>query len=289
MSFLPSGSKCEWSDLKHFVAELNSSEGSDYSRTSCLDLCSDVKQTEVLCTTSAGKKLVIERKAVIWPVKYAEKHRAEHRFFELICQRFELVLDAASAYELQISPPDLIPDKLLTEHVEKIYEVIFPRLAEVERGIAISELPPLSFRFQKLHSSERSFDEPSTGLAIVTTEKEVTLVDSQGRMEEFFCQHLQLLINSASKKFVDYSSTRRILVIQPFSSSLYAAMLDVGAGMLDSLNIPPMIEEIWMIFHIENDAWSFTRLLPKEALPPQLKLSKLAADFTFKASSITGI
>lgn len=289
MSCLPSGSKCEWSDLKHFVAELNSSEGSDYSRTSCLDLCSDVKQPEVLCTTSAGKKLVIERKAVIWPAKYAEKHRGEHRFFDLIRQRFEPVLDTASAYELQISSPDLILDKLLNEHVEKIYEAIFPRLAEVERGIIISELPPLSFRFQKQHSSDRSFDEPSTGLAIVTTEKEVMLVDNEGCLDESFCQHLQQLIYAASNKFTDYQSVRRILVIQPFSSSLYFAMFDSRVGLLTPLILPPSIEEVWMIFHIEDNAWSFTRLLPKEALPPQLKLSKLAADFTFKASLITGI
>jgi hypothetical protein len=281
MSCLPSGSKCEWSDLKHFVAELNLREESDYSRTSCLDLCSDVKQPEVLCTSSVGKKLVIERKAVIWPAEYAEKHRAEHRFFDFICQKFKPVLDATSAYELQISPPDLISDKLLTKHVEKIYAAIFPRLAEVERGIVISELSPLAFRFQKQPSSERSLDEPCAGLAIVTIEKEVPLLDNQGRMEESFCQHLQQLINTASLKFTDYQSVRRILVIQPFSSSLYAAMLDVGADMLDSLNIPSMIEEIWMIFHIENDAWSFTRLLPSESLPP-LKLPKIAFDSVLK-------
>ncbi len=264
MSCLPSGSKCEWNELKYFAEELNSREGSDYSRTSCLDLCSSSKQPEVLCTSSVGKQLVIERKAVIWPTEYAERHRAEHRFFDLICQRLKPVLDATSAYELQISPPDLISDRSLSEHAEKVYAAIFPRLGEVERGIVISELPPLTFRFRKQHFSERSFDESSTGLAIVTTEKEVTLVDNKGSMEESFCQHLQELINSASKKFVDYHSIRRILVIQPFSSSLYIAMLDVGTDILDSLSIPPMIEEIWMIFHIENNAWTFTRLLPNE-------------------------
>jgi hypothetical protein len=264
MSCLPSGIKCEWNDLKHFVAELNSREGSDYSRTTCLDLCSSSKQPEVLCTSSAGKQLVIERKAVIWPTEYAEKHRAEHRFFDLICQRIKPVLNAASAYELQISPPDLISDKLLNEHVEKIYTAIFPRLADVERGIVISELSPLSYLFRKQHSSERSFDEPSTGLAIVAIEEEVALIDNKGGIKESFCQHLQALINSASEKFVDYSSIRRILVIQPFSSSLYIAMLDLGTYILDSLSIPPMIEEIWMIFHIENNAWTFTRLLPSE-------------------------
>jgi hypothetical protein len=277
MSCLPSGSKCEWNDLKHFVEELNSREGSDYSRTSCLDLCSISKQPEVLCTSSVGKKLVIERKAVIWPTEYAERHRAEHRFFDLICQRLRPVLDTTSAYELQISPPDLISDRSLSEHAEKVYLAIFSRLNEVVNEAVIFEPPPLSFRFRKQHFSERGFDEPSTGLAIVTTEEEVTLIDNKGRMEESFRLHLQQLVNAASTKFTDYQSVRRILVIQPFSASLYTAMLDFGTNMLDSLKIQPMIEEIWMIFHIENDAWCFTRLLPSESLPSRFSKTDPAA------------
>ena len=85
MSCLPPSAKCEWRDLKYFVAHWNAQRHSAFERTACLDLCSQTKQPEVLCTdTQTGSKLVIERKSLLWPQNYAEIHHAEHRFWEFL-------------------------------------------------------------------------------------------------------------------------------------------------------------------------------------------------------------
>jgi hypothetical protein len=125
--------------------------------------------------------------------------------------------------------------------------------------------PPLSCRLRKQHSSERNFDEPSTGLVIVTTEEAIVLLNGSGQMDEAFRQHLQKLICSAATKFTDHVSSRRIVIIQPISASLYSAVLEFGSDILTLISIPPSIEEVWMSFHIEGNAWCFTRLSPSDA------------------------
>jgi hypothetical protein len=272
MSCLPSASKCEWRDLKHFVDHLNCTESVDFTRTTCLDLCgnSNSKQPEVLCTASNNVTLVIERKSIVWPENYAAKHKAEHRFFQLLIDKLSPLLDANAPYELRLSPLNSTSDKILAQQSDEIKNFVDQRVTKLNAGETLTSQQPLAFSIRKQKSSERDSDDPESGICISMHEAEIKLTDGDGQIESKFIDLLSRLLASAPEKFSNYKQSRRMVLLQPISVGLFESICSHECRLLGEISIPRCIQEIWLAFEYAPAHWEYTQIHPTSALQAQV-------------------
>jgi hypothetical protein len=270
MSCLPSSSKCEWRDLKHFVDHLNCVENADFTRTACLDLCSTSKQPEVLCTALSGAKMVIERKSIVWPINYAAKHHAEHRFFEMLNKKLSPLLDAKKPYEFRLSPLSAVSDRLLENHVEVIASLVKTNLNKLNSGGTVTSQLPIAFDIREQTPGERDGDDPQSGICISMQEVDVKLADGDGKIYKEFRELLSRLLASASEKFANCEQSRRIVLLQPISVGLFESIRSHECRPLGKISIPGCIQEIWLAFEYAPAHWEYTQIHPTSALQAQV-------------------
>lgn len=262
MTCLPPSSKCEWRDLKHFVQHLNSAEGKGFARTNCLDLCSSSKQPEVLCTDADGSTLVIERKSVVWPESYAAHHQGEHRLFSLVSDAISPLLGQEAPYELRIYPLASTTRSALCQYVNEIKAVILENRDLLEGGTTLKSKSARAFCLRKQSDLEREDGEPPNGLCIITTDEPIAITDSSGDVDIGFSECLSRLLASAPAKFKNYGESRRIVLLQPISSTLYLAMNEQASTVLSQTSVPECVNEIWLGFEYADKLWTFTRVFP---------------------------
>src|SRR6185295_1465472 len=107
MGCLPESGGCERAQTDPFVDHLNDIEKSDYQHVACLDVIDrNSPQPEALyIDESTGERLVIERKNIVWPSDYAQRHKQDHLLGERLIEGLK-DLTADAPYGVELEPSD---------------------------------------------------------------------------------------------------------------------------------------------------------------------------------------
>lgn len=237
--------KCEWFEggLGEFVSHYNREIGRSYIRTECLDVVriggSTAKQPEVLVTDPAdGKRMVIERKSVVWPPDYILKHINGHNFADAIWAETAGRFNDA-CYELNVSGRQI--ETIEARRVREIAKEIGSRIA----GLDSSQLPfrgthPFDWAFYRADEHEH---DGRKGVVVVQSDEMrlYSFLDEDAKVGT--ASAMQKELDAASLKFDGYSDTTRVVLLDFFGTELWEEDIPPLMG---SLSVPENIDEIWM-------------------------------------------
>ena len=164
-------SKCEWSDLRHFVDNYNKAQGTAYKLSKCLDVENRTgKEPEVLLEAPGEIPIVLERKSVVWPANHGREHSTVHYVFDclfdrLTSQSYGLFTDAA--YQLQIN--DSLEDMTKSEArriANQIADSVLSKLTKAKSYQGIGGQKPVKWNLSQLEPWEMDEFTPEAGLEI---------------------------------------------------------------------------------------------------------------------------
>jgi len=237
--------KCEWFEggLGEFVSHFNRELGRNYARTECLDIVriggSTAKQPEVLVTdTTDGKRMVIERKSVVWPPDYILKHNNGHNFADTIWAETAGQFND-DCYELHVSGRQI--ENIEARRIKEIAKQIGSYITDLDS----SQLPfrgsrPFGWTFNQANEHEH---EGRKGIVVVESD-EMRLDDFLDEdAKEGTASAMQKELDAASLKFDGYSDATRVVLLDFFGTELWE---DDIPPLMCSLSIPVNIDEIWM-------------------------------------------
>ena len=208
MACLPSSSKCEWLEIREFVAHFNKETGSNYSYKCCLDVeIRDSKQPEVRCL-DGNSELVIERKNFMWLLNYAQIHNTEHRIFDGLSKA--IAIDASEA--MQLCVPEISEFNPVV--IDKEVEIIAKAISEYSKKLKYGQAVRLSHKFGEFqllreHPNSREDGQPATGMSYLTNEMSIDEIVDSSDIPESLVSNTQKLIDGASAKFVNYQSAKK--------------------------------------------------------------------------------
>lgn len=266
MGCLPESGGCERQRTDPFVDHLNWLEGTNYVHIMCLDVVyRNSPQPEALYVDQgSGRRLVIERKNLVWPPEYAVGHKNDHFLVDLVTGGLrDLISDDAYELHLDLSVSGTTVE--LEEFAAVIVETVRTRFPEIRAGMTVgSSQVGRRWKFWLGDRSSRVFDgAPETGLGIHWDVP--TSLDSRGTPPDGFLAEVSRLFGACVRKFASYTDARRILVIEQHGDMRY-----MGAwwwkGVLEAVSVPPQINELWdAMFDWLDDyeqGWTFEKLYP---------------------------
>jgi hypothetical protein len=255
--------------LAPFIAHYNRHTGASYEFQQRLDVGSHTPQPEALYVdTQSGEQLVVERKNLIWPPKYAQIHDSLHMVTSIIGATITPHLEATKPYEFTM--PDSIRGPLtdLRRHAEQVGETIIRNLDDVHAGKTVRSRTASrewSFRMEGIH--ERDWDEPNDGIRYVFNGS-ISPLD-WGDIPEGLASEFTRLLESVKRKFTTHVSAKRVLVID-FHGDLHHPGLFIEQ-LFALVTIPSNVDEIWMstyTFVTElHYGWIHRQLWPKLGEP----------------------
>jgi hypothetical protein len=238
--------KCEWygGGLDEFVSQYNHECATEYAHTECLDIVriggATAKQPEVLVTDKAdGKRMVIERKSVVWPSDFILKNRNEQAFAETIWEVTAGRYNDA-CYELIVSVREM--EKFNTRTVKTIANEIGSVIAGLEPSrLPISGATPVNWVFGRANSDEQG---DRRGIVVIH-QKNATFEDFlfDDSAKTGTASAIEKELGEASPKFDGYPGARRVVLLDFYGTALWED--DIPPLML-SVTVPANIDEVWM-------------------------------------------
>lgn len=266
MGCLPESGGCERQRTDPFVNHLNWLEGTNYVHSVCLDvLHRNSPQPEALYTDEgSGRRLVIERKNLVWPPEYAVGHKNDHFVVDLVSDGLKgLISD--DPYDLHLEFTISGTSVELEEFAELIVQTVRARFADIRGGLKVgSSQEGRRWAFWRGDRASRAFDgAPETGLGVHWDVP--TPADLRGKPPEAFFAEVSRLFGACVRKFEPYMDARRILVIEQHGDMRY-----MGAWwwkrVLDAVKPPQEIGELWdgMFDWLDDyeQGWTFEKLYP---------------------------
>ncbi len=244
--------KCEWLDggLRGFVAQFNEAFGKDYDLSKCPDIYDRTrKQPEVLLESKSlnYQPVVIERKKVVYPDKYYEKHRLSHDFFACFRALYEKELEPhlhKGMYELRIGEDALgsYTKRKLPVLSKSIIEHISNNLKTFLINDRISSNAPISWCFRQIPPEPDALYD--SGLEIWTTTQfsASALAEAEKGIKSQLIRHLPAI----DQKFQEYAQCLKILVLEICGDAFSIPSLDEIVEMVNSADIPSSIDQIWL-------------------------------------------
>jgi len=262
MSCLPSSSKCEWQDLQYFVAMRNAQQHTAFERTSCLDLCSSTRQPEVLCTDKySGRKLVIERKNLLWPLNAAEIHSAEHRFWSFLLNEIHALKLPDELYVLSLDTTQEIRDLKLKALAKCLASIIDTNRHALSVGNVIKGAQPLRFSFCIGSYTEREDGGPSSGVYIRSNEPEIRDLNVPESVPSTFVEQMQQYVAAAVEKFSEYDGSTKVLILNFTAANLYLHLNEMWwSKYFAKYPLPSGIDEVWSSLQYASSQWSHSLL-----------------------------
>lgn len=267
MTCLPSPSKCEWAELKYFVQHYNEDGNASFQHECCLDLSGGPSAPEVLCRDNAQTTMVIERKTLVWPRNYVQAHKAWHVVADEISRLLNPCMQN-SAFALTLPEPESFSDMALTGLAKEVSREAAEHIPRLQQGESVHLNSLAGTTFWREFAGSRDYDEPSTGLIFRNTESPHANLSDPAQTPMDFDQVLVKFFDDCHKKFQDYSSSRKILVLNLVSVALYEQLDAIWWKAYLSKNAPcQTVDEIWVSFNFgeaEQD-WTFTKVFIQEA------------------------
>jgi hypothetical protein len=250
MACLPQSGGCEKPLTDMFASHLNDTQRTQYVHHACLDVVDrKTPQPESLYVDSETKlRLVVERKCILWPIDYAQKHKNDHLVATIFSQLLEGPLDDG-LYELSL--PVLIggTQRELTSLVLNAAQQILSKLPKVKAGESLRHRvnEQWQWKIRKVSPWDIEDGEPSKGLKVsFITPHSIWFesIDATNLPAELLTA-LQRIYSSCVKKFAGYTDSRRVLVLDAHAALRYQST--DWWGRLFSIYRPPIeIGEIWL-------------------------------------------
>ena len=233
--------KCEWREgrLDEFVSHYNRENGTSYIHTKCLDIMPTGEQPkpkpEVLVTDASGRRMVIERKSVVWPAFFLQRHQNEHDFANII---FEQTRDwfQDGCYTLTV----------LTKELENLDNRAVKKVASEIGSVLIGSNPPLvsstpihwSFREADIHEYANR-----KGIVVIW-QKSMTFEDFNSNDAIVgTAAAMEKEIAKAAAKFTEYEDARKVVLLDFYGDQLSEEDIP---PLLDRSAVQQIIDEIWM-------------------------------------------
>lgn len=262
MTCLPSASKCEWADLQYFVKHYNEQYSTCFDLSDCLDLQHESAQPEVMCKdANSNQIMVIERKSIIWPLDYVERHKAEHIFWKSILANLKQdTRDAPYLLHIDETPPT-VNHRELKKIAGDLAQRIKLSIHSLDAGSGIQFTGIVNGLFSKEHPDSRDWDEPETGLKIESDEPVVEGLKNPTCTPNEFSDTIAKHFKSCVKKFSTYTSAKRILLFDCVSNQIYSDCdQSWWREFLDIHPAPDAIDEIWSSHNYYENNWAFEKL-----------------------------
>lgn len=243
MSCLPSQSKCEWFELRHFVRQYNEVQRKQYQLEKCLDVNDSSRtQPEVLLTSCGERPIVIERKSVM-PAGYAQRHNHEHSLMSALSEKLG-PLCQDDAYLIELSAADIAAHKCGKQELAKIANKMVNaiRSAKEKGHCPVTGKAPIAWTFRR-----NDDDESRRGVTISIFQRSMNLIDMTEADRELHsgAKEMELQLQRAAAKFRDYRECIRVVVIQFFG---YSFRPDQMQEIAQRISIPKTIDEVWVAY-----------------------------------------
>ena len=242
---LTPGGSCEWLHLKDFVKTFTDLNGTSYSRSKCLDVygtdnkqpAQAPKRPEVLLEADGEVPIVIERKAVVWPIDFQRDHSKEHDLPNRVANILGEELND-STYQLAFHADDLKGKKK-----RQVYAF----------GSQIADLIVSNIRwgFRPLAPNEIDEPNPAKGirsLASLSSPWDLELLEFRQRRETMlagFADRFGREATKSGKKYDEYTNCQKLLVVQFFGESdsvMYEEIIEI----IKAARIPNQIDQVWL-------------------------------------------
>ena len=236
--------KCEWigGALDAFAQYYNEKSATNYTLTKCLDIIAIVgttpKEPEVLLTDkSNSRKMVIERKSVVWPKSYIYRHELEHEFAKLIWEGAKGFSDAGYRLSVEMRDFNKLTGMRIREAGKQIGEEI-SRLTPAD--LPVRNSIPISWSLRKLHPGEEEVER----IGIIVSQSKSMTFDDHAHEEAMSGMPLQVQvqIDAAAAKFDRYSEHVRLVLLDFFCTELSE---DDVPPMMEKIVVPNSVDEVW--------------------------------------------
>jgi hypothetical protein len=272
MGCLPESGGCERHRTEPFAHHLNELEGKHFSHATCLDrVYRNSPQPEILyIDPGTAEQLVIERKTLVWPLDYAERHKAYHDIADYVLSELgELTTDAS--YALMLQSDIAIGRQELKDLARAIVAQVKAQITAVRRGDVIGSVKRgQAWRFSLEASEERTDFSPPKGLIIRWPQRLPGFFYNPHQLPTRLEAEIGKCLQACARKFSEYVHHRRVLLLDQYGELRH---VDAWwwARVFARIAPPKEISEIWLAtfdWITEWDqTWIFERLYP--AFSPQ--------------------
>lgn len=257
---------CEKLITDPFVLELHRLEQKQYIYKACLDKVRSgpqAAQPEIMYVDrSTGERLVIEVKHLVWPQRYAQRHKTDHEVAEKIAASIRPLVTEAT-YELGL--PHLFQgnEDDVEEFVESVARSITSNMDTVNAGRAIgSQRQGREWTFRRQHPLDRNDWDPTSGVYVfwnVPNDWDPALRE-RARIE--LAPDLRKHFGACIKKFAGYMDARRVLLLSLVGDVDFDD--DDWASLFSHTPPPDAITEIWRADYTwvseSEQGWTFAKL-----------------------------
>lgn len=272
MSCLPSRCRCEERLLAPFISHYNRHTGTAFEFRERLDVGSHIPQPEALYVDlTSQRRLVVERKNLIWPPDYARIHDSLHTVTSIVDTAITPHLIAGKPYKFIMHDTIRGSVRELRRHAERIGKAIVWYLGAVHAGKTVWSCAvgrEWSFRMEGAH--ERDWNEPSDGIRFVFERSRRQL--RWGEVPDGLVREFARLLESTRRKFLNHADATRVLVID-FHGDLRHPDTFIEQ-IFAMVRIPSNVDEIWMsIYALVTElhyGWIHQQLWPKLSRPVSL-------------------
>ena len=259
-SCLTPGGSCEWFHLKDFVDFMNTTNGTSYIRSKCLDVygpddkqpAQARKRPEVLLESGGEVPIVIERKAVVWPSDFQRDHSKEHDLPEhvanIVGEEFN-----DSTYQLAFYADDLKRKNkgLVAGFGDQIGHVIISNITKSKSSRGIGSRKPIRWGFRPLAHCEIDEPNPTVGirsLVRLTSSWDLKPLEFRQSRESALAGFAERFVreeNKAEKKFDDYCNCKKLLVVQFFGESCSVKDEEI-VEIVKKAQLASHIDQVWL-------------------------------------------
>ena len=241
-SCLPPDRKCEWSELRYFVADYNKKNKTNFKLEECLDVKDDKNaQPEIrLADTVNRQHMVIEKKIIVWPKNRIKNHKHEHRFIDLINNLLENILSKPGLYIFKFTSPENWSKKEEQEYFNTIKEEIIKKRELIETGDKVIGRIPFFWFIKKIKDKKN----------IQTYFEWIPYSPNLDESEDFqnALTEIKYIIKDhlkgTEKKFQSHTNDLKILLFYPYTDIYFGeTIIDI---IFEDIIIPSLINEIWL-------------------------------------------
>lgn len=252
-----------------FVQFLNLDEDASFRHVRCLDVWErNTPQPEALYEDpETGAQLVIERKAVVWPLEYAKRHRAYHDLMGSLTEELgEFCQDRPLTLELPVLRS--VDKRELRELAGVVAEGIRENEDMLEGAGFSFTVGRDEFRVLPWIELDGYGTLATSGVAF---HFDINARDPEKPAPENLPPGMRRILDrmfvACEKKFQEFGAARRVLLLDP-CGAFWLSDTDWWKAVLSYQQPTACIDEIWLVFQDEDATgeayWSIDLVYSKE-------------------------
>lgn len=239
---LPPDRKCEWSELRYFVADYNKKNNTNFELEECLDVNDNQNaQPEIRLVDNVSKQhMVIEKKIIVWPQNRFKNHKHEYRLIDHINKLLENILSRPGLYIFKFTSPENWSKKAEQKYFNIIKEKIEKEREFIEKGKKVIGRTPFFWFIKKV----KDIKSVQTYFEWVPYTPDLDGPENfQDALTEIKCI-IENHLKGTEKKFKAYIDDLKILLFYPYTEIYFGeSIIDL---IFEDIVIPSLVNELWI-------------------------------------------